>query len=62
MQRIKVLLAAGLLGLFLEPQLKSDAKEVTSQPFRGSRPGGRRSQTVSFPTEANRKLVCREEE
>ena len=30
MQPVKVQLAAGLVGLFLEPQLESDTKEVTS--------------------------------
>lgn len=38
MQPVKVLLAASLLGLFLEPQLKSDGEEVTSQLFRDRRP------------------------
>lgn len=33
MQPVKVLLAAGLLRCFLEAQLESDAKEVTSQLF-----------------------------
>lgn len=41
MQPIKVLLAAGLLRCFLEAQLESDAKEVTSWLFGGWRTGAR---------------------
>ena len=48
MQPMEVQLAAGLVGLFLEPQLESDTKEVTSQPFRGRRPGGPKSEAAAW--------------
>ena len=47
-QPMKVQLAAGLVGLFLEHQLESDTKEVTSQPFRGRRPGGPKSEAAAW--------------
>lgn len=62
MQPIKVLLAASLLGLFLEPQLKSDGEEVTSQLFRGRRPPSTPTPGVSgqLHTETSKELVGRE--
>lgn len=62
MQPVKVLLAASLLGLFLEPQLKPDGEEVTSQLFRDRRPHTPSPPGVSrqLHTEVSKELVGRE--